>query len=621
MRVSSVLFGLLFVVYGSAWSQSDEAEVEQMSSSQAQMSEPAAQDQLAPGATTENDPRRVRRLGDVISEGTQEWSLDISAIDVPQTPVQPQPQVTLPNAQDDAQLQNLLAQRAFQPDNPEIAAELTGLLDGVEAQAGAALNAGNLALAQRLVGVLSELDEQRPVIAQLAAERQRRADLAALLEQASIALEQDSLLEPAESSAWTLYEQALVLDPQNEAALAGQENVRTALTSRIRILTEDGDFETATEWLAQADELNYAPLQLEQLASEIEVAQVQEMDRLLITTREAIDNAEFEIAERQINDLVGLGVEAALVERLRTSLDDAQRYGGFEPGQQFQDELGNGEAFGPVMIVVPTGSFVMGSPENEDERVNNEGPQFRVNFERGFALSRTEISVAQFRQFIAETGYTTDAERKGRSRVYRQASGRTDAQNGITWQNDYLGDEAEDELPVIHVSFNDAQAYVDWLTRRTGRSYRLPSEAEFEYALRAESTTPYWWGEESPQQPTENVTGDGDEFTDQRSWTNAFRRYNDGFWGPAPVASLMANPFGLFDMGGNVMEWIEDCWHDSYVRAPNDGSAWVNPGCNRRMIRGASWSSTPAMSRSAYRLSSALDDTDPRLGFRVARDL
>ena len=619
MRVSSVLSGvLLLAAYGTAWAQSEQAE-SPASSAQELEAETQAVDENS--AVEADEGRRVRRLGDVIGEGTEEWSLDIPAIELPQAPVQPQPEVTLPDPAVDAQLQNLLARRAFAPDDPEIAAELAVLMDAVQAQARAALAAGDLALAQRLATVLIEMDVERPVIAEVAAEQQRRANIVSLLEQAELAFQENSLLAPVETSAWTLYAQVLIIEPDNAIALAGQDAVRAALSTRIQQLTDDGDFETAAEWLMQANDLNFEPAQIEQMESAIEAAQAEEIDRLLRSTREAIDQAEFEVAERQINQLIGLGVEAPLVQRLRISLDDAQRYGGFEPGQQFQEDLGNDEAFGPVMVVIPSGSFVMGSPEDEEDRVDNEGPRFRVNFERGFALSRTEISVAQFRRFIEETGYTTDAERNGSSRTYRAGSGRIDDQDDINWQNDYLGEEAEDNLPVIHVSFNDAQAYVNWLARRTGRPYRLPSEAEFEYALRAGTATPFWWGEESPGEPTENVTGDGDEFTDRRSWTNAFRRYNDGFWGPAPVGSLQSNPFGLYDMGGNVMEWIEDCWHDSYVRAPSDGSAWVNPGCSRRMIRGASWSSSPAMSRSAFRLSSRMDSTDARVGFRVARDL
>jgi formylglycine-generating enzyme required for sulfatase activity len=287
----------------------------------------------------------------------------------------------------------------------------------------------------------------------------------------------------------------------------------------------------------------------------------------------------------------------------------------------FSDELQGLNRQGPAMVVMPAGNFMMGSPDNEADRASNEGPRHRVTIDRGFAMGRTEVSVGQFSIFIDDTGYRTDAERAGSSRVYDPRSGRMDRQNRITWRHDYVGDRADDDLPVVHVSWNDAQAYVIWLRERTGRSYRLPSEAEFEYALRAGSQTPYWWGDGSPGSVVENLTGDGDSSPTGARWNVAFRRYSDGFWGPAPVGSFEPNPFGLHDMSGNVMEWTEDCWHDSFVRAPGDGSAWVNPGCNRRVIRGGSWSSTPAMSRSAFRLSSADDSTDMRVGFRIARDL
>ena len=159
------------------------------------------------------------------------------------------------------------------------------------------------------------------------------------------------------------------------------------------------------------------------------------------------------------------------------------------------------------------------------------------------------------------------------------------------------------------------------LAAETGLPYRLPSEAEFEYALRAGSTTAYPWGEESPPALVENLTGAGDQSPTRRSWANAFAGYADGYWGPAPVAKFQSNPFGINDMNGNVSEWVEDCWHDNYNRAPRDGSAWVNPGCKQRVIRGASWASSPVQARSAFRLGASSDTTNARVGFRVARDL
>jgi formylglycine-generating enzyme required for sulfatase activity len=101
----------------------------------------------------------------------------------------------------------------------------------------------------------------------------------------------------------------------------------------------------------------------------------------------------------------------------------------------------------------------------------------------------------------------------------------------------------------------------------------------------------------------------------------AFPNYTDKYWGPAPVASFSPNPFGLYDIGGNVAEWVRDCWHDSYVRAPVDGSAWINPGCGDRVIRGGYWASSPENTRSPYRLFAKPDYRDSRTGFRIAKDL
>ena len=600
---------LLFAMHGSAWSQDEQDPTS---------TEAAATDE---STADEGEERRVRRLGDVIGEGSQEWSMDIPTIETPAGPVEEQPDVTLPDPDQDALLQNLLTRRAFVPDDPEIAAELSALLDDVEAQADAALADGDLALATRLANVLVELDEDRPMIAAVEAARERAESLTRLLAQAETALEDGNLIEPEDAAAWTLFSDALAIDADNEAARAGREAVRTALLDQAEARIADNDFERATELLAAAGERDADPDRIDALENDLEAGRADQLRALAADIRASIDDEAYEQAEDGINQLVALGAPADDVEALRTLLDDAIRYGGFEPGQVFQDGIGDGDGFGPVMVVVPSGSFIMGSPEDEDNRVGNEGPQFRVRFENGFAMAQTEVTVGQFARFVAETGYVTDAERARSSKVYRAGSGRVDDQRGVTWRMDYLGEEADESLPVVHVSWNDANAYALWLARRTGRSYRLPSEAEFEYALRAGTQTPYWWGEGSPDEAVENVTGDGDEFTDARSWTVAFDRYTDGYWGPAPVGSLQPNPFGLYDMGGNVMEWIEDCWHDSYVRAPDDGSAWVNPGCERRMIRGASWSSTPAMSRSAFRLSSRNDSTDARVGFRVARDL
>ena len=171
------------------------------------------------------------------------------------------------------------------------------------------------------------------------------------------------------------------------------------------------------------------------------------------------------------------------------------------------------------------------------------------------------------------------------------------------------------------MAFEDAEAYVAWLSAQTGERYRLPSEAEFEYALRGGRAEAFAWGEGAPARVVGNLTGDGDQSRLKRRWSNAIRGYTDGHWGPAPVRSYAPEAFGTFDLVGNVSEWVQDCWHDSYRRAPADGSAWVNPGCEDRVIRGASWASTLDRARSAYRQSTPAATTHARLGLRVVREL
>lgn len=564
--------------------------------------------------------REVRRLQDLVSEEGADFSMDLPQFDLPQTPIEQQPNVVLPDQELDDRLQNILAQRAFNPDNEAIEAELSDLLDEVEDRAQSLLNAGDFDLAARYAGVIAELDSERGIVATVEDRRARVEEQQRLLGQADQALASGNLIEPADASALALYRRVLAIEQDNARALAGIDAVHQASLGRFDVLLEDSDFEAAGALLDALESLVIEPGELGARRDLLVEAKADQRRSMISTARSAIDGANFEAAEQAINELIAFGADGEIIAQLRRSLEDAERYAGFEPGQLFQDGIG-ADQFGPVMIVVPSGSFLMGSPESEGDRVENEGPRFRVNFDRGFALSRNETTVGQFRAFIDDSGYVTDAERRGSSRVYTANTGSIAPRDGMTWRNDYRGERADASLPVLHVSWNDATAYVRWLSGRTDRDYRLPSEAEFEYAQRAGTQTRYWWGDDRPTDAVENVTGDGDRFAGGRSWEVAFRRYEDGYWGPAPVGSLQPNPFGLFDMGGNVMEWVEDCWHDSYVRAPTDGSAWVNPGCDRRVIRGAQWSSTPAMSRSAFRLSAGPTTADARVGFRIARDL
>jgi len=565
------------------------------------------------------EQRQVRRLGDVVG-AEEEWSLDIP--DLPTVEREPQPTVSLPDPAQDEFLQNLLARRAFAPGDPAIQMELDALLDTVAAQAADALADGNLPMAVQFVNVLTTFNQDRPIMELVRVEVARLDNVATSLANASQALAAGNLVQPDGANAADLYQQVLALDSGNEQALQGLANVHQALLERAATLAEEMNFEAAEDTLSAAAEIHQAPEAVAEARQTIAAFRRQTIAELDAAAVSAIDESRYDDAETAITRLLALGHDRDRVALLETRLGDARLYGSFEPGQMFADSINDFGTPGPQMVVIPAGSFMMGSPDGESDRSTNEGPRHRVTFERGFALSRTEITVGEFAIFVESTGFQTDAERTGQSRVYDPRSGRMSSRNGVNWREDYTGSRADANLPVVHVSWNDASAYARWLAEQTGRGYRLPSEAEFEFALRAGTQSMYWWGDGSPgDEATENLTGDRDTSPTNAQWNVAFRRYDDGYWGPAPVGRLMANPFGLYDMGGNVMEWVEDCWHDSFVRAPDDGSAWVNPGCNRRVLRGGAWSSTPAMSRSAYRLSGAPDSTDMRVGFRVARDL
>ncbi|MGY3264304.1 SUMF1/EgtB/PvdO family nonheme iron enzyme [Lysobacter sp. HA35] len=305
---------------------------------------------------------------------------------------------------------------------------------------------------------------------------------------------------------------------------------------------------------------------------------------------------------------------------LRRRIDFAVHYGLFQPGQRFTDGL-QGGGRSPTMVVIPYGDFTMGAAPGERGATDAERPTRAIHFERGLAVSMTEVTVGQFRRFVDATKYRARSTRRGYSIVYDLRSGNFVRRGNVDWQHDYLGRPATDDLPVVHVSAKDATAYAEWLAEETGHRYRLPSEAEFEYVARAGSKAPYPWGAGTPPARSGNYTGAGDRSPTGRPWQNAFAGYADGAWGPTPVARYAAGRFGLHDVTGNVSEWVADCWHSSYRRAPRDQRAWFNPGCRQRVLRGGSWASAPAQTRSAWRSGLDADTTNARIGFRVVRDL
>jgi formylglycine-generating enzyme required for sulfatase activity len=234
----------------------------------------------------------------------------------------------------------------------------------------------------------------------------------------------------------------------------------------------------------------------------------------------------------------------------------------------------------PEMVVVPAGSFMMGSPTSEPGHSADEGPQHTVTIARPFAVGRFSVTFDEWDACAGDggcNGYKPSDEGWGRGR-----------------------------RPVINVSWDDAKAYVAWLSQKTGKSYRLLSGAEYEYATRAGTQTAYPWG---------NTIG-----------TNNANCHSCGSqWDAkqtAPVGSFPPNAFGLYDMVGNVREWTEDCYHATYVGAPLDGSAWIGGAdCSHRVVRAGSFLLAPAFLRSASRYWFSPDYRLRYLGFRVARAL
>lgn len=239
----------------------------------------------------------------------------------------------------------------------------------------------------------------------------------------------------------------------------------------------------------------------------------------------------------------------------------------------------------PEMVVVPTGQFRQGDLTGAGDA--DEHPVRTVVFSRPFALSRHEITYALWDQCVLAEKCTSLSEAD-------------------------LPAETRSQHPVQNVSWLEAQEFVTWLSEISRQSYRLPTESEYEYAARAGATLRYSWGDTPQRQHSnygaEECCGGAAEGFDLWSETG-------------PVGSLTMNPFGLFDMAGNVQEWVADCWSEDYTNAPVNGAARVDGNCDLRVLRGGSWSSTPKMIRPANRDKGPIDVGLPYYGFRVARDL
>lgn len=273
----------------------------------------------------------------------------------------------------------------------------------------------------------------------------------------------------------------------------------------------------------------------------------------------------------------------------------------------------------PEMVVIPAGKFVMGTPSavRAPGAGAAEADAVVIDVPRAFALGRFEVTRGEFARFIADSGH----EPRPGCRNWEPALSRFTEDARRNWQNSALPGAATDGHPVTCVAFADAQAYVQWLGRETGERYRLPSEAEWEYAARAGGTTLRPWGD-APEGGCDHANT-YDLVADavyRLGWPNSGCR--DGFADLAPVGGFGANAFGLHDVIGNVREWVQDCATGSYAGRPRDARAWEwLGGCRNRVQRGGSWLTPPAESRSAWRNEAPAGERTDDAGFRIARDL
>ncbi|MBS0487396.1 MAG: SUMF1/EgtB/PvdO family nonheme iron enzyme [Proteobacteria bacterium] len=489
-------------------------------------------------------------------------------------------------------------------------------------QAGDALDRGDERDSARLIGELAQVPATEEDVSELQSRLKTLRQVMPLLTRAADLLQQGHATTPSGGNALAVYRQVLKLDPGNKLAALGLVQVQQGFLDLALAAAAQDDFNGADKILADASTVSPGSQELLDTRSRIEGIRRDRAKNTLTQANSALDAGNADLAETLAKKALALSPDLSGIDAFNERLRNARLYASYSPGQVITDKFRDRHGDAPPLVVIPTGSFMMGAAPDERDARPSEQPQRLVKIDSGFALGRDDVSVGEFRVFVEDSDYVTDAEKADAASVYDEASGRMIERHGVTWRDDYLGSTAADNLPVINVSWNDAVAYTQWLSARTGKHYRLPSEAEYEYALRAGSTTRYPWGDGNPPREIENITGDGDRSPKlKRSWAKAFRRYEDGYWGPAPIGKFPPNAFGLVDIDGNVSVWVADCWHDNYMRAPVDSSAWMNPGCAEHVIRGGSWGSAPDQVRSAYRLSAPSTTRSARVGIRVARDL
>ena len=467
-------------------------------------------------------------------------------------------------------------------------------------------------------------------------------EVARLLAAAEADIEARRLTSPAGNNAWEKYQRVLRLSPANPAAMAGVDRVIGSYMELFATAVKQEDFDKAESYLVRIRDLHPDSPELEEGARRIEDAKQARAERLMSNqaVREHLDSFEGSLRQDRLDEAAasleriralsptapGLSeaeqrlaeARQAEVDRHEASFEQALREGNIDeaathlervralhpntPGlaaaeqrlaetrqaeterrrQAEEAELARQrreieaqvKQLTEGMVAIPGGQFRMGSERILSKK--NEKPVHRVRVPT-FRLGKHEVTFAQWDACVADGGCKHKPNDEGWGRGNR---------------------------PVINVSWDDVQQFIEWLNDKMGGNYRLPSEAEWEYAARAGSTTKYSWG---------------NDFGSNRA-NCANYGCGDRYENTAPVGSFPANAWSLHDMHGNVYEWVQDCWNGSYNGAPSDGSAWLSGNCSLRVIRGGSWNDVPANLRSANRLRDTRTDRDYNRGFRLAQD-
>ena len=450
--------------------------------------------------------------------------------------------------------------------------------------------------------------------AQEAAEAEVAHELAkkisGLLSGAAEDLLRDRLTSPSGANAWEKYQAVLSLEPGHKKASAGLDSIIGRYVSKFDASLRSKEFDDAEGYVSRIQSVYADAPVLSELEDRLSVAreaerqrqrqrqadeaertrQADEAERLRQSKiaeyegkyEEALGRKDYAMADRYVDSLRAVNADGTVLSRLSDRLSAAR-----ETEQRRQEEQRVGRKFKdcgecPEMVVVPSGSFTMGSPSSEKDR-DDEGPRHRVKIGYPLAVGVYEVTFSEWEACVNAGGcggYVPDDRGWGRG-----------------------------NRPVIYVSWEEAQSYVRWLSQRTGHRYSLLSESEWEYVARAGTDTPFYFGSTIS---TDQANYDGD-------YTYGAGRKGLDRGKTLPVGSFSANAWGVHDMHGNVYEWVEDCWNDSYVGAPSDGSAWESGNCSLRVLRGGSWGVKPSYLRSANRGRNTTENRSYFIGFRVIR--